>query len=361
MWIFRGWRLLPLVCLLLAPALAPAQQLALPHDLLGREPAPPEAASLATPERLAQRDTFSGSEVGERRGTPSLTPEIRNYVPLYTLTEEGSFQVLRTPSPGKLHVHGALTLRSSDYFRGRYDGVGIINHDYEVDQLPIAPSLGVTLDLLHDRDPLRQLSLVGGSANTLGKRPADGRQSPYWYESNNYVGLVAGLGPSLLAGLTYTAYLSPNDEFDSSDELAVTFQWSGTIGRSWALNPHVKAAWPLGHRGVYVEGGLAPSVNLGMLVHAPLTLSVPLVLGVGVQEYYGNGSDYTGYLKGGLVADLSLKQYIPAAYGSWHLVASVNALGREKPLRNASRRYSGGVEGADLVIVEGELGLRFTY
>lgn len=362
MWTHHGWRAMPaLLLLLLAPGLARAQQLAPRHDLVAADSDPLAGSAAPAPFRLAQRDAPFGAETRESPSSTPTLPEIRNYEPLYTLTDEGNLQVLRTPSPGRLHVHGSFTLRSADYFRGRYDGVGIINRTDEVDQLQMAPSLGVTLEVLKDVGMLTHLNLVGGTVNSLAKRPPGSPKTNFWYESNNYVGLVAAGGPALLAGLTYTAYTSPNDEFPSSDELAVNFQWSGTLSGTWRLNPHVKAAWPLGSRGVYVEGGIAPEVNLGMLLHAPLTLSFPLLLGVGVDEYYGRNSDYTGYLQGGVVADLSLKRYIAASLGNWNLVASAHALGREKALRNASRQYSGGIEGADQVVVEGELALRFTY
>ena len=141
-------------------------------------------------------------------------------------------------------------------------------------------------------------------------------------------------------------------EFDWTTGLAVTFAKNFTLTTSWfdeefvststrggalninlayddtdllgafALHPHVAVlksmignyvGVPNGANGWYYEVGIAPGFTVGKGGTYPLTVTIPLTVGLGPETY--NGQDY-GFFSAGINASVPLA-FVPACYGSW--------------------------------------------
>jgi hypothetical protein len=86
----------------------------------------------------------------------------------------------------------------------------------------------------------------------------------------------------------YTAYMSPNDFFNTVQELAVSMSFNDSkyLG-PFVLNPTLLFAFEVkgqadagAPRGIYMELGVTPSYTFNDKGTYPITLSVPLLLGL---------------------------------------------------------------------------------
>jgi hypothetical protein len=114
------------------------------------------------------------------------------------------------------------------------------------------------------------------------------------YETDFYATLSLGFEGFTL-GTTYTAYMSPNDLFDTFHEVAFKASVAHTLA------PYGLIAFDnSGDNGVYLELGAGPSWPLTEDEGAP-TLTVPVRLGFGLKEYY-NDEAFGFFSVGGTVA-----------------------------------------------------------
>jgi hypothetical protein len=157
--------------------------------------------------------------------------------------------------------------------------------------------------------------------------------------------------------------MSPNGRFATVQELALSVGFNDTkLLGPWALNPSLLVAFELKgqadggrHRGVYLQLGVAPGLTWFDKSAWPVSLSVPLTVGLSLSQYYefGTGDDETfGYFSGGLAASVPLK-VIPPAFGAWQLRAAVTVLTLGDNLRAVNRR--------DRTEVIGSFGLALAY
>jgi hypothetical protein len=93
---------------------------------------------------------------------------------------------------------------------------------------------------------------------------------------------------------------------------------------AWALHPHFTVlksvignpvGVPGANGGWYYEVGIAPSHTYG-----PVTLTVPLTVGLGDGKFYGG--DTYGYFSAGITAAVPLA-FIPETFGKWTLTSGV--------------------------------------
>jgi hypothetical protein len=158
--------------------------------------------------------------------------------------------------------------------------------------------------------------------------------------------------------------MSPNDFFPTTQELALGlgFNDSKLLG-PFALNPSLLLAFEVkgqadagDHKGIYLQLGLAPSYTFNAESKYPLTLSIPLILGLSLDDYYefGTGSDSTfGYFQGGVGLAVPLA-FLPASFGSWQIKTGVNVLHLNGNLRDVNK-------GRDSTEIIGTVGIAFTY
>jgi hypothetical protein len=277
--------------------------------------------------------------------------EAAKVISVNVLGDVASFQ---TSSLRRVHVSGATGVSTADFFRGAFDDV-----EEDLDDLTFPINLSATIELWPGRQGLlRDLSLSFGTANNLAsdeERPLLAEDG-IWYESDQFVGLGARLGENWLAGLTYSIYTVPVSDIDPLQEVAVSIRYTGSdpIG---GLSPQLKLAVPVEEKdGAFLQLTGGPSFTLREGSRFPVTLSTPLTLGIGFDDYYGRGTETTGYIGFGPSASIPLPFVPSEQYGSWTLSAGVDLLARADGLRETQPAFAD-----DTVVAIGSVLLSFSY
>ena len=263
------------------------------------------------------------------------------------------------PNTGRLSVSVGVDWTSAYFFRGIKQ---------ETDDLILQPYGELTLKLVENAGALTSLSLTGGIWNSLHSG-ATGSDSPtasdpkLWYELDGYFKLSAVLLEDWTASVIYTAYLSPNNVFNSVQEIAFGLAYNDAkLLGPFALNPSVLVAFEFdgqadagADKGIYAQIGIAPAYTFLADSAYPLTLAVPLAVGLSLSDYYefGTGSDDTfGYFSAGAILSVPLA-FIPPEFGKWQVKGGVQVLFLGDNLK--------AVNDGDEIQVIGTLGLAFTY
>lgn len=182
------------------------------------------------------------------------------------------------------------------------------------------------------------LDFYGGNWNSWHgeETGTDGRDvsSPeWWYEADLYAFLSLSAFDYWTFEIGYTGFFSPADAFDDIHELdlSVAFDdswlWEEYAGFEFALNPYFFVGIEVDDRsedgdddeGTYGEFGIEPAYTVIESEDYPVTLSLPVTLGLSIDDYYMDetGDDETfGYVSVGLMAGTELP-FIPAEYGAW--------------------------------------------
>ncbi|MGH7277403.1 MAG: hypothetical protein ACREJG_01805 [Candidatus Rokuibacteriota bacterium] len=234
------------------------------------------------------------------------------------------------PNTGRISLSAGVDYTTDYYFRG------IVQ---ETEDYIIQPYGDITFRLWDGAGGVGNLALTVGTWNSLhggptgiegGSASADPK---IWYESDFY----AKLGATVLDGLTaqtiYTAYMSPNNRFDTVQEIAFGLSYNdSTLLGPFAVNPSALVAFELrgqadagDHRGVYLQLGVAPGYTFNAKGAYPLALSFPITLGLSLSDYYefGTGDDDTfGFLQAGPSVAVPLA-FIPSGFGPWQAKAGV--------------------------------------
>jgi hypothetical protein len=197
------------------------------------------------------------------------------------------------------------------------------------------PYIDVTFNLFEGTAGLNSVGLTVGQWNSLHTGPTGGEgpaaNVATWYESDFYAGFAFGVD-NWDFGITYSAYLSPNDSFGSIKEMSLSLgvDDSALLG-GFSLSPHVLMAIELGGQadggageGVYLEFGVEPGLSLDGI---PVSVSFPVTLGLSLTDYYeqppGNDNAY-GFLGLGIVASTPVP--LPESYGAWEISGGVHLL-----------------------------------
>jgi hypothetical protein len=238
----------------------------------------------------------------------------------------------------------------------------------ETEDVILQPYGELTFKLVENAGALTSLSLTAGIWNSLhtgptGSDSVTASDPKVWYELDGYGKLSAVLGEDLTTYALYTAYLSPNNVFNTVQEIAfgVAYNDAKLLG-PFALNPSFLVAFEFdgqadagADKGVYAQIGIAPGYAFLADSASPVNLSVPLSVGLSLSDYYefGTGSDDTfGYFSGGVTVSVPLA-FIPPEFGKWLVKGGVTVLYLGDNLK--------AVNGGDEVQVIGTVGLAFTY
>jgi hypothetical protein len=229
---------------------------------------------------------------------------------------------------GALTFSGGLDWTNAYFFRGynQEDGGLIFQPYFEINTT------------LHKGDTLAVNGVVGmwNSVHEAQTFSDDGNSA--WYESDVYGRVDFSLqGGWVLSGI-YTLYTYPNGAFNSIQELGVKAAWDDAafskekLRVPFALKPYAALFLEVddgnGTEDMYLELGLSPTVyTFNLRADTPLSLTVPIVLGLSPDDFYlesdGDNALF-GYGSIGVAAQLPLP--IPSDYGSWSLTGSITFL-----------------------------------
>lgn len=247
------------------------------------------------------------------------------------------------PNQGKVSFSAGLDITSAYFFRGIIqEDQGLITQTWLDATFNLSDTLDLTIGIwnsMHDAQ-------TAASANGTGP--------DWWYEADLYLGLSQAVSENCSVGLTYTAYTSPNDAFGTVHELAVNGShddsgaWGGSFLEGSGLQPSVTIAFELdgqadgaSNEGIYLEIGIEPSFTLIDNQDQPVTLAIPVTVGLSLGDYYEDpasptGSDDStfGYLDIGAV--LSTPLNIPADYGQWEASLGLHYLFLSESTENAN-------------------------
>jgi hypothetical protein len=248
------------------------------------------------------------------------------------------------PNTGRIALSAGVDFPTDYYFRG------IVQ---ETEDYIIQPYGELTFRLYEGGGAFTNLGFTLGTWNSLhggptgiegGSASADPR---IWYESDFYAKVGATLFGDLTTALVYTAYMSPNDRFATVQELALSLGYNDSkLLGPFALNPSALVAFEVKgqadagrHRGVYLQLGLTPGYTFNAKGTYPVALTLPILAGLSLSEYYefGTGNDDTfGYVQAGPAVSVPLA-FIPPAFGTWQVKASVAWLRLGDNLRAINR------------------------
>ncbi len=241
------------------------------------------------------------------------------------------------PNHGKVSMGAGVDFASHYFFRGIIqEDQGIIIQPWLEGSASIGEHASLTFGIWNSFHDVKTLRDTGAGS--------DGAGPDSWYEADLYIGLSCAAVENVDLALTYTAYTSPNDAFSTVQELAFsasyddTSMWEDTPIAS-GLQPSVTVAIELdgqadggSNEGIYLELAISPSFTVIESEDYPVTLSVPVTVGLSLGDYYedptsaGAADDSNfGYLDIGLVLSTPLSA-MPADYGSWELSAGVHYL-----------------------------------
>jgi hypothetical protein len=167
-----------------------------------------------------------------------------------------------------------------------------------------------------------------GSWNSFHTGSTNDAFDSTFYESDFYVSAAFSAG-AVSPTILYTAYMSPIEgelaAFPTVHELAFLASFDDS-GSTFPLAPSLALAFELGdygadggsEKGVYLEAGVAPGIPTG---EGPLTLTIPMKVGLSLKDYYENlatGEDSKfGYFS------IGLGVAVPLGSG-WDIHGSVN-------------------------------------
>ena len=285
--------------------------------------------------------------------TPAPTPP--GFEPV---KEEPKAEPPKGPNTGALSLSAGVDFPTAYFFRGIRQ---------ETDGWIVQPYGELGFKLYEGSGAFTNLALTFGTWNSLHGGPSgiegSGSDPTSWYESDFYTRLSATFFEALTGQILYTAYMSPNDAFATVQEIAFGLSLND---RAWlgafAFNPSVLLAKEVKNqtdagsdKGLYLQLGLTPGYTFNSGTAYPVTLSLPILLGLSLKDYYefGTGEDDTfGYFQMGLAASVPLA-FIPAQFGSWQLKGSVSWMHLGDNLKTVNRN--------DRDEFIGTIGIAFTY
>lgn len=247
-----------------------------------------------------------------------------------------------TPAPKeeeislKQRLSGSLTIDiySDYYFRGiLQENQGAI----------VQPAFDLTLNLLKtETKAFQSLDLVFGTWNSLHNGPSgtggETTDPRMWYESDFYAGISIDFLEYLNLTTSYYAYASPNDSFETSEELLFKLSFNDEVlWGDWfgGIQPAIVLAIELENTALGKDEG----VYLGLLFEPEIfayegdafsfSLTLPMTFGFSLSDYYedeeGDNDDFFGYVDVGINGSLPLG-FIHSSLENWEISAGVHGM-----------------------------------
>ena len=276
--------------------------------------------------------------------------------PSHVLAQDAAAEIEPAdPNTGGLTLSGGIDYTTAYYFRGyNQEDTGFIFQPYatitaalaETDDYAINGYVGIW-NSFHEKKTLA--SDTGPST---------------WYESDIFGGLDLVMGKFTI-GTVYTFYTYPNGAFNTIQEIGFKVAYDDTDfmkgnGIDFALKPYAAIYFETGDgngtEDTYLELGVAPSFSVGSVGGTPVTLAVPVVLGMSVDDYYlddGGDNEFFGYGSIGAFASIPLGD--SGKYGAWTLTGGVQYI---QLFADSAEAVNDGGENYELL---GKVGVSFAY
>lgn len=247
-----------------------------------------------------------------------------------------ALQRLELPAPSV--VSGTIGLDAATHYLFR----GIPQEDQGV---ILQPSVELRFRLFETDAQEHAIDLAVGSWNSLHTGPTR-RGGSIWYEDDVYAGIGWTFARRLVCRARYTAYHSPNDSFDTVQEVAVstTFDdrglwWCGALSPSANIAFEVAGQADAGRRqGIVAEVGIRPTCPLAQVGPCHIDALLPCKVGLSIADYYevpgGGGGRTFGYVDLGLAVGFDMP--LSCGLASWHVEAGLHyiRLGSTNEARN---------------------------
>jgi hypothetical protein len=238
------------------------------------------------------------------------------------------------PNTGKITLSGGVDFPTQYIFRGiKQEDSGFIAQ----------PWATVDFSLYKGDAPLNGINLYFNTWNSLHSEQTGSTDggAEIWYESDFTMGLNFGLFDNFTAGVAYVAYTSPNDAFNTVQEIDLSLAYNDaafweSVGLPFGgLQPSMLVAFEFDNqadggsdKGTYLQIGIKPGFTLIQSETMPVTLSFPTLVGLSLdKDYYESGrtSSTFGYFSTGAVLSMPLA-FIPSDYGAWSAYAGCHLM-----------------------------------
>ena len=269
------------------------------------------------------------------------------------------------PNQGNVSLSAGIDFPTAYFFRGILQ---------ERDGFIMWPWANIGIKVF-ENDTGQSVTLKAGIWNSFqsNKTLESGSGPSNWYEADIIGGVGVGLTEYLTLDLSYIAYASPNGAFNTVQEFdaGLSLNDSEWLG-AFAIKPSMIWAFELENaafggtqefgpnEGIYLQLGANPGYTFAAESEYPVTLSVPLQLGLSVSDYYeivdedgATIEDQTfGFFDFGVALSVPLS-FIDSKYGSWAVTGAFHGISLSKTLADANR--------GDGFFPWGVLGVSMTY
>jgi hypothetical protein len=223
----------------------------------------------------------------------------------------------------RLSVTAGFDFLTAYLFRGIYQ---------EDHGLIMPPFVDVGISVYEGEGALKNVTINAGNWNSLhsGSSGHSGFGNA-WYEADYYGSVSFAIG-KWTPGALFTSYTSPNSAFNAVHEIAAVLAYDDSDS-AFPLSPSVTLAFELHgqadggeRRGTYLELGIAPELTLVDAPRYPLTLSMPVTLGMSLRNYYEGptGSNRFGFFDVGAVASVPLA--FMSGRTTWEVHGGINVV-----------------------------------
>lgn len=276
--------------------------------------------------------------------------------------------VLGTPEPqdeDKGPNRGRITLSLVNDFTTAYFFRGILQERNGFIWQPSA-EVGINLWEGDEDSAFSSVDFGVGVWNSFqsAKTLASGSGPSNLYETDIYPSLSASFPNGIEMSLVYQVYTSPNGAFDTIQNFDIGLAYDDTElwgDSGFSMGPSLTVSFELDNtnfgdrRGSWLGLDAAPSFVAFADAEYPLTLAMPLALGLSISEYYepeGGDDETFGFFSFGFSGSLPLA-FIPQDYGTWSVNAGINVYVLGENLEEANL--------GDQVFPVGTGGIRMDY
>jgi len=290
----------------------------------------------------------------------------------------GTAQAQEGPNTGAISLSASLEITNEYWFRGiPQEDQGVI----------LQPGLDVGV-ALWSNDEFSVDGYVGTwNSIHIDNPTGSGGGQGAWFEADWYAGLSFGLPANFTFDVAYVILHGPSsgDTFAEEIDLTLAYDdselWGETGIPGWTgLQPYVMLVFetdegsdfaaPIQEEGIYLELGIAPGFTLIESEDYPIDVSIPITVGLGLEDYYQyddlstpgiqDEDEEFGFVQVGAVASMPLSA-VPAEYGSWSIWAGVHVLFTNEDFVENTVNAPTAASGYEDVRVIGNFGIGMEY